>query len=658
MLQPPLQSVTSDATNYRPDIDGLRAFAVLSVIVFHAFPSWLRGGFVGVDVFFVISGYLISGHIFSSLERGKFSLQHFYSKRIRRIFPALIAVLAVCLVFGWVTLLVDEYMQMGLHVAAGASFVSNFVLWSESSYFDTSAMTKPLIHLWSLGIEEQFYIVWPLLAWALWKSRLASLPVVMALLAASFALNITVLKADPTMAFYSPFTRMWELLAGAALAQWENQGNRMASAGQANVISTLGLTLLTSSVFIIDEGAAFPGWWATLPVIGTVMVIAAGKSAIVNRAVGLKPFTLIGLISYPLYLWHWPLLSFAHIIEGEAAPREMRVGLIGATFALAASTYYFIEKPLRFGRFSKSTVPITAAILAMLTIGFAGYSVWRSEGMPNRPAIRSMQEMSAEFGNALWKFTSNETCLNRYAFPEAKEYQWWFCITNKDAPPNVLLLGDSFANHHYPGIVSNPYFVGQTILHIGTCQPRQVQPTTRAPKSPLPCDGYRWFNQQKFIDEIINKGTIKLAILDGIPAVITPEIIEEVHQRVSFLESNGVRVVVFHPHLLHEGGDIKGCFARPFRLPNESCEIPTETIDRLSLAFKPLIESISRTNPNVRFFDQNRIFCTEGVCSFIADRKPLIRDDASHYSEFASKKLAALFTDWAKIEAPELLSAF
>ncbi len=156
---------------YRPDIDGLRAIAVLSVVIFHAFPHWIKGGFIGVDVFFVISGYLISTIIFENLEKGTFSFSEFYIRRIKRIFPALLIVLAACMFFGWFVLLADEYTQIGKHVLSGTGFVSNLVLWSEAGYFDNSAATKPLLHLWSLGIEEQFYFIWPLFVWLLWKRK-------------------------------------------------------------------------------------------------------------------------------------------------------------------------------------------------------------------------------------------------------------------------------------------------------------------------------------------------------------------------------------------------------------------------------------------------------------------------------------------------------
>ena len=156
---------------YRPDIDGLRAIAVLSVVGFHAFPSWVNGGFIGVDVFFVISGFLISGIIYENLDKGEFTFREFYARRIRRIFPALIVVMTACFAFGWFSLLADEYKQLGKHIAGGATFISNLLLWQESGYFDNSAETKPLLHLWSLGIEEQFYIIWPLLLWLTWKRK-------------------------------------------------------------------------------------------------------------------------------------------------------------------------------------------------------------------------------------------------------------------------------------------------------------------------------------------------------------------------------------------------------------------------------------------------------------------------------------------------------
>ncbi|MEG0759408.1 MAG: acyltransferase, partial [Raoultibacter sp.] len=181
---------------YRPDIDGLRAVAVLSVVVFHAFPDFIQGGFIGVDVFFVISGFLISTIIFENLEKDTFSFSEFYARRIKRIFPALLFVIVASYVFGWFTLFAEEYKQLGKHIAAGAGFISNFVLWNESGYFDISAEYKPLLHLWSLGIEEQFYIIWPFVLWLAWKKKFNLLTISITFLVLSFLLNIKGIERD------------------------------------------------------------------------------------------------------------------------------------------------------------------------------------------------------------------------------------------------------------------------------------------------------------------------------------------------------------------------------------------------------------------------------------------------------------------------------
>ncbi|MBP6089098.1 MAG: acyltransferase, partial [Polaromonas sp.] len=204
--------------SYRPDIDGLRAIAVLLVVVHHAFPKLLPSGFIGVDLFFVISGFLITTIIFQNLERGSFSFLDFYTRRIKRIFPALALVLLACLVYGWFTLLPADYKLLGKHTVAGAAFVSNFAFWNESGYFNGDSKLKPLLHLWSLGIEEQYYIVWPLIAWFAWKKQVNLLKVCLVLLIASLLANIVTVKYNAVAAFFSPATRFWELLVGSVLA--------------------------------------------------------------------------------------------------------------------------------------------------------------------------------------------------------------------------------------------------------------------------------------------------------------------------------------------------------------------------------------------------------------------------------------------------------
>lgn len=222
-------SSTASISKYRPDIDGLRALAVIAVVCFHAFPNRMPGGFVGVDVFFVISGYLISRIIFENMERSEFSFPEFYIRRINRIFPSLIVVLVSSFAFAWLALLADEFKVLGKHIAAGALFISNFALSGEVGYFDRAAELKPLPHLWSLSIEEQFYIVWPLLLWMAWQRRFNILTITVFLLIASLVLNVQNIQIDPVSAYYSPITRFWELLSGGILA-WISLNGKIISA--------------------------------------------------------------------------------------------------------------------------------------------------------------------------------------------------------------------------------------------------------------------------------------------------------------------------------------------------------------------------------------------------------------------------------------------
>ena len=386
---------------YRADIDGLRAIAVLSVICFHAFPLSLKGGFIGVDIFFVISGYLISTIIFDNLEHNTFSFIEFYSRRIKRIFPALLLVLIACLIFGWFALLADEYKQLGKHIAGGAGFISNFIFWNESGYFDNTADTKPLLHLWTLGIEEQFYIVWPLLLWAAWKKKFNLLTISIVIAIFSFVLNVKGIRADAIATFYSPQTRFWELLIGSILAYVTlYKPNLLATQKQKldewlvaiiwtglpkenlrtlrNAQSLLGAALIGYGLLILNKDRHFPGTWALLPTLGAALIISAGTQAGFNRIVlSNRLLVWFGLISFPLYLWHWPLLSFACILEGEASLKIRSIALL-VSIILAWLTYQVIEKPIRLKTKSNSTVYIL--ITLMLLVGSGGYALYKNDG--------------------------------------------------------------------------------------------------------------------------------------------------------------------------------------------------------------------------------------------------------------------------------------
>lgn len=317
----------SNNPKYRADIDGLRALAILLVVIYHAFPKLLSGGFIGVDVFFVISGFLISTIIYEHLETNDFSFLDFYLRRIRRIFPALLVVLIACFALGWFSLLADEYKQLGKHIAGGAGFISNLVLWNESGYFDKASHSKPLLHLWSLGVEEQFYFLWPIIIFAVWRYKINLLAVAISIFVISFALNIYQIYYLDNLAntFYLPHTRFWELMAGAILAKYSlNQNMRP----QNNWSSFIGLILILIGVATVNDQSLFPGYWALLPVIGAVLIINAGPKAWVNRMIFSNPILVwIGLISFPLYLWHWPVLVFARITANGAPGHGLKLPL-------------------------------------------------------------------------------------------------------------------------------------------------------------------------------------------------------------------------------------------------------------------------------------------------------------------------------------------
>ena len=437
--------------DYRPDIDGLRAVAVSVVVAYHAFPQFMPGGFIGVDVFFVVSGYLISGIILGALAANRFSYANFYARRIRRIFPALAVVLAAVAIAGWFTLYADDYRRLGRHIAAGAGFASNFVLWQESSYFDGAVELKPLLHLWSLGIEEQFYLVWPMLLVFAARWKRGPLLLTLAIATASFLISIWQVRIDRTPAFFSPWTRFWELLAGATLACIEIDRELKTR----NALAVIGALMIASGVILINSTRVFPGLWVLLPVAGTFFLIAAGSRAWLNRAVlSLRPIVWIGLISYPLYLWHWPLLAFARITSGGPPSTAARLALIAASVVLAWLTYRVIEWPIRFGSGRRTIVPALAASMAVL---FAiGLATDNAAGFIDRPINRSDAARLVDYYERMRRTGIAEAYRRECDFMEwdteaARETIDPACTTaGRDG--TVLLWGDSFAQALSQGI--------------------------------------------------------------------------------------------------------------------------------------------------------------------------------------------------------------
>lgn len=359
---------------YRPDVDGLRAVAVLAVVIFHAFPKLLPGGFIGVDIFFVISGYLITQIIHSNLDSEKFTVSGFYVRRIRRIFPALLTVVIAVFCAGWLIMLPDEFRKLGKHIFGGSAFVSNIFFWHESGYFDSSAETKPLLHFWSLAIEEQYYLVWPLLMAIVWRFKRNFIAINTLCMLISFSINLYLVKHYPSAAYYMPFSRAWELLVGALLAHLTHNGVRFHPAAS-KIGSVIGFALIFSSLFLIDSSSTFPGWWALMPTLGTFLILGSAESGWLNRALlSSKPLVILGLISYPLYLWHWPILSLLRINNGQAPSTFAKLSCLILAGILAYATYLWIERPIRFNPNPKIIPRLLIGMILVFFVGLAGFT--------------------------------------------------------------------------------------------------------------------------------------------------------------------------------------------------------------------------------------------------------------------------------------------
>jgi peptidoglycan/LPS O-acetylase OafA/YrhL len=447
---------------YRHDIDGLRAIAVLAVVGFHAFPDWIGGGFVGVDIFFVISGFLISTIIYENLDRGTFSFLEFYIRRIRRIFPALIVVLIACIILGWFVLLAEEYKQLGKHMLASAGFVANIIFWNEAGYFDNAADTKPLLHLWSLGIEEQFYILWPLITWFAWIRKFNLLIIIIFLLLLSFGLNIFGLKHYPVAIFFSPLTRFWELFFGAFIAWITIYRSSLFKKFPFNInlflnfCSAVGLILITYSFFVINKQYDFPGFWALVPILGAALIILSGNHTWLNsKILSNRVLVWFGLISFPLYLWHWPLLSFARIIESGLPHRNIRIAILLLSVLLAWLTYAYVEKLFRFGgaKFLKTS----GLCVGMSLIACLGLYINHTDGLLFRQNIIFDKYYKGDIGHLEYhKYISKNfyTCLPQNLAVNSLKWEGFIrCNQSKnDLNVDIALVGDSHAEHLFLGM--------------------------------------------------------------------------------------------------------------------------------------------------------------------------------------------------------------
>jgi len=607
---------------YRPDIDGLRALAVLSVVLFHAFPGWLRGGFIGVDVFFVISGFLISSIVLRELQQGVFSFATFYARRVRRIFPALILVLAVCLAFGWLALFPDEYAQLGKHVVGGAGFSANLFYWAQVGYFDTAADTKPLLHLWSLGIEEQFYILWPVLLLLAWKRGL-NLVLVAALLAiVSFLVNVGGLAQHASATFYSPASRAWELLLGAGLACLHARPGaslhlmprlRLAP----NSLAWSGAILLAAGLALITREHRFPGWLALLPAVGALLLIGAGPQAWFNRVVlSNRLLVWVGLISYPLYLWHWPLLSFARIVESREPAPAIRAGALLLAILLAWLTYRVLERPLRTGPPARRVAALCALMLACA--GGGGY-IYLNDGLPARKPIQDSQANQ----QALIIFEDKaraDACKKRYGFESVYEY----CVmSDATRDPSVVLLGDSHAYHVLYGLMKHYDGIGENLLMLATRHPYWGVDPNEHPYQKTTQAMLEMALDMKSAKTVVFSAHLRFET--GPNGAFAIKAARETFRR--FLGAG--KHVIFMNDVPILGFDPRSCIKRAgvassaTRLP---CAITRAEWDTQIAQHNQVLARFAKEFPQIEWFDASRALCDERFCHAMIDGRLMYRD--------------------------------
>ena len=656
---------------YRPDIDGLRAVAILPVVIFHAFPTVLPGGFTGVDIFFVISGFLISSLIFKGLQRETFSFSTFYANRIKRIFPGLLVVLIFCFVFGWFFLLPGEYAQLGKHIFGGAGYAENFVLWREAGYFDTKSYFKPLMHLWSLGIEEQFYLTYPFLLWLAWRLRRNLLAVLVPLIVISFSLNVWQVRGDAVGAFFLPQTRFWELWMGGALAYLDifrpavlSRFSEVRLSGPSagilkNGFSLLGISLIAIAVLVVHEGG-FPGFWALLPVGGASLLIWGGPTAWINRRIlSSKGAVFVGLISYPLYLWHWPLLSFGRILRGGELSLGVRVAILTSSLVLSWATWRFIESPIRFGR--KIWIKTAALALVSVMVGCVGYTIHRQDGFGAR--LKSLPE---DFDWAHAEQYATPDCLKTVGSDKIT-----YCRSLGKGAPEVLLIGDSHAASLYRGLAPAYQQRSQTLMNLGEpgcvpfydtesyslgmrqeqdCRPvvnRILEFAVSSPsvhtivlsvRGPLNMSGHDFVPDATGLPEVI--------AWEGAPKNSSQAdvFVGAFRNTVSRLHATGKNVVLFidWPEM---GFDPRSCLPRPvplFSRTRSLCGVPRSQVDGRNRAYREAIFEMQKEFPGVRVFDPLPYLCDSTACYAMIGGHLLYRDD-NHLSAAGAAYLSSRF---------------
>ena len=653
-----MPDLTTRTTKYRPDIDGLRAVAVSAVVLYHAYPFLLPGGYVGVDIFFVISGYLIAGILLKELETDSFSLRAFWMRRVRRLFPAAAVVLATTIALFWNVLNPEAMRDFSHSFVAQIFFVSNVHFWQTSSYFDVAASAKPLLHTWSLSVEEQFYLFFPILLWAVHRyCRRLLVPLLVLAIVTSLGLSIVGTSRFESAAFYLLPFRAWELGIGALLAAMTLKYSRVIEAAESvpGLVSGLGIAALLLTFLRFNDFTPFPSYTALVPTVGTALLIAGGAQASpVTFLLRTRPVVFIGKISYSLYLWHWVVLTYLrNTTLGEVSTPKVTVGVI-VSIVLAVLTYFFVECPTRRNKLVFSNVRlITVSGVAASGMLVAASVIEASDGFRDR---LTMPE--SEFARS-----SRTECL----LPEAG--QPVFCeIGAADVPPTFLAVGDSHNFALLPAfqaLAAERGIKGLFAAGVGCLPLVDVVPVRNADEAA------RCERIMRDTMSILEGGKIRKLVLtarwimyyndespdhrhqaillDGVYAtgVDTSQRIFErqLHATLKRLAELGVEVYVVH-QVPHQYLDPRDALMRAEHLEVDPNTLTVEYEEHLKL-HKPIVELFS-SYESIKQVTTAESLCNENCVMFTTTGMPLYSDD-DHLSRRGALRvvpaLAPLFDD-------------
>ena len=616
---------------YRAEIDGLRALAVLPVIFFHAGFEWFSGGYIGVDVFFVISGYLITTIIISEMAEGKFSIVNFYERRARRILPALFFVMAVCLPFAWLWLIPNDLRDFGQSLVAVSTFSSNILFWWESGYFDTAAELKPLLHTWSLAVEEQYYILFPIflmLTWRLgikWLSIILSVVFVISLGLAAWATQYAAHPKILSGAFFLLPTRGWELLIGVFAAFYLKYSTHLKSHPANQVLSLLGFGMIVYAIVAFDKTTPFPSLYALIPTVGTVLLIlCAVEQTLVYKLLSLKFIVGIGLISYSAYLWHQPFLAFArHRLMGDVSDLTL-IALCIASLAMAWFSWRFIEGPFRNKNQTTRKFIFTFAISGMIIFTLIGIFIHQKNGFFDYFIEQNLEITNGNIGHEEFHLYTKENytpCSDQKILEKAENWDGLIrCQQSSNNNPTVAVFGDSHAEHLFLGL--DAYSDFEYIYLIRGGFPFSEEET-----------------HQYLIDYIINNKDIKTVIYSiywhyhytffGEP-VFKDKLLNTINL---FTNANKNLVLVADvPDFIF---DAKHCyFVAKFNRKKTKCEISFSEF-QVQKKYLPLLKTIA-TDFNLELIDPSSIFCDDRKCSMVKDQTILYRDN-NHLNMPASR---------------------